>query len=98
MNARRQIYILAALSVLTALAAIIVPRFASSGADGLASAATAALTFLALLATALVVALAGLTLTLRAYRTLPWPVRAAGIAPAVVLGVALAWIVAYLRY
>ena len=98
MNAGRKIYVLAALSLLTALAAVLLPRFAASGTDGLASAATAALTFLALLATALVVALVGLTLTLRAYRTLPWPVRAAGIAPAVVLGVALAWLVMYLRY
>ena len=98
MDVRKWVYLLAASSLLTALAAVVVPRFVPSGEGGLAAAATATLAFLALIVVAMGEALVGLALTLRAYRSLTWPARAAGIVPAVLLGAVLAWVLLFLRY
>lgn len=98
MNTQRWVCLLAASSLLTALAAIVVPRFVTPGEGGLAAAAMATLTFLALIAVAMAEALVAFTLTLGAYRTLTWPARTAGIVPAIVLGAVLAWVMLFVRY
>lgn len=97
-NVHMRIYSLAAISAVMALAAVVLPRFLPSGEGGLAAAATGVLVFLALLSCAVAVALAALALSIRAYSSLSWPARAAGIGPAVVLGAALIGVVVYLRY
>ncbi len=93
-----RIFRLAGLAALVTLAALIVPRFLPSGEGGLAAAATAVLVFLALLLAATIIAAMALVVAVRAYASLSWPARAAGIAPAVLLGVALLVIVVLLRY
>jgi len=97
-SAERRIYLLTGISIATALAAIVLPRFVSSGEGGLAAAATAALVFLGLLAAAAAIAIAAMALTIRRYSSLSLPARVAGIVPAIVLGGALTWLVLYLRY
>lgn len=93
-----RIFRLAGLAALVTLAALIVPRFLPSGEGGLAAAATAVLVFLALLLAATIIAAMALVVSIRAYASLSWQARAAGIAPAVLLGVALLVIVVLLRY
>jgi hypothetical protein len=81
----------------TALA-FVVPRFVPTGEGGLASAATAVLVFLGVLLVALALAVHLLVVTIRAYRDLPLLTRVAGIGPGVVLVLALALLVGFLRY
>ena len=97
-NARIRIYSLAGISAAMVLAAVILPRFVPSGEGGLAAAATAVLVFLALLGGAVAVALAALTISIRAYASLSWTARAAGILPVVMFGSALVWVIVYLRF
>lgn len=92
-----RIYRLAAVSIVVASASIIVPRFAATGGDGLAAAATAALVFLGLLALAVAFAIGALVFAIRSWSSLPWAARAAGVVPAIAFGGTLVWLIAYLR-
>jgi hypothetical protein len=94
----RRIYRLAASCLALVGLAFVLPRFVPSSEGGFASAATAVLVFLAVLAVAAVVALYLCALTIRAYRDLALLPRFAGIAPAVILIVALAMLMGGLRY
>ena len=92
-----RIFSLAGTSAALGIAALLLPRFVPSSEGGLAAAATAVLVFFVLLGGAVAVALAGLAISLRAYATLSWPARAAGIGPALVFGTSLAWVILFLR-
>jgi glycerol-3-phosphate acyltransferase PlsY len=83
---------------LLALAAIVVPRFISSDEGGLAAAETGVLIFLVFLVAGFIVATAAMVIAIRAYSSLSWLTRAAGIGPSVVLGGAIFLVVYYLRY
>lgn len=98
LNARIRIYSLAGISAAMVVAAVILPRFLPLSEGGLAATATAVLVFLALLGGAVAVALAALAISIRAYASLSWTTRAAGILPAVIFGSALVWVVVYLRF
>jgi hypothetical protein len=96
MNAK--IYRLAAGCAVLAAISLVAPRFVRSSEGGFAAAATAILVFLGVLATAFVVSLHLLVLTIRHFRALSTGARVAGVAPAVVLGVGLTVLIGLLRY
>lgn len=64
-------------------ASAILPRFAANGQDGLAGAATAAMSFLLLAVLALVTGVVALVMTVRAWNRLSVGMRVAGLSPAV---------------
>lgn len=85
------IYVLAALWALVMLAAAVAPRLVPADA-GQASGATAVLAVLALLSLAALIAVWLLLQTLPRLRDLRAPARIAGIAPAVLNLLAIAWV------
>jgi hypothetical protein len=93
-----KIYRLAAICAFATALAFIVPRFVPNREGGFASAATAILVFLGLLASAALMSLRLLLLTLRAYHELPLASRIAGIAPSVILVGAVVILLVFLRY
>jgi hypothetical protein len=97
MGTEKRIYRLLLLCVSLTALAYVVPRFVPDG-GGFASAATAILVLLAMLAAAGLVSLYLLFVTIRVYREIAWLPRVAGIAPSVLLAIALALLGGLLRY
>lgn len=75
--------------VLLAIAALILPRIAARGHDGLAAAGVAGAWFLLLGGVALIVSIVALAMTLRKWRQLSAKLRVAGLVPALVSAVAV---------
>jgi hypothetical protein len=98
MNPQRAVRWLAGLGILTAVAAVVAPRLMHFRGDGFGPAASAVLLFLALLAVACFLALAALVLAIRHRAVLSRLERVAGMAPAILLAVALAGFLWLLRF
>lgn len=98
MSPQIRIYWFAGVSVLTALAAVLLPRFIRFHGDGFAAAASAVLFFLGLLVVAFALSLAALSLSIRHYASLSRSAKLVGIGPAVLLAAVLVWVLVFLRY
>jgi hypothetical protein len=94
----RRIYRLCALCAGATALAVFLPRVVPNQEGGLASAATAILLFLVLLAGAAGLSLYLLVVTVRTYRSIALSARLAGIGPSVLLVTALAVLFGMLRY
>jgi len=94
----KKIYRLAGACAILGIASFVIPRFVPNSEGGFASAASAIATFLVLLAITFVFSLWLLTITLRQYRSLTALTRSVGLAPSIVLGLALVWLILFLGY
>ena len=93
-----RIYRLSMVCGLVVAASFIVPRFVTNPEGGFAAGANAVMTLLAMLAAASVFSLYLLAVTVRSYREISFGARAAGIAPSVILALALLWLALLLVY
>lgn len=93
-----RIYRLSAVCVFMVAMSLIVPRFVPGTGEGLAAGASAVMTFLIMLAVALLFSLYLLTVTMRRFRELPMLARLAGVGPSVVLALGLMGIISLLRF
>jgi len=94
----RKIYRLAFLCATLAAVAFILPRFVTNPEGGFASGASAILTLLILLTVTLVFSLYLLTITLRQSRNVSRSARVVGLAPSLIFGALLAWLLVFLAY
>jgi hypothetical protein len=97
-STERRVYRLCLVSTTIGVLALVVPRLVPNREGGLASAGTAILVFLGMLAVAALVAIYLLIMTVREQRQLSVPARIAGVAPGVVLVIALVLLFGFLRY
>jgi hypothetical protein len=93
-----KIYRLAGACAILGIVAFVVPRFVPHSEGGFASAASAISVFLLILAVTFAISLYLLTMTLRQYRSLSTSVRMIGMAPSIVFGLALLWLIFFLGY
>jgi uncharacterized membrane protein YhaH (DUF805 family) len=91
-----RIYRLSGICALLVAISLIVPRLVSGPSDGAATAAV--MTFLIVLAIALLISLYLLMITLRRFRDIPMLARLAGIGPSIALVLLLTGIISLLRF
>jgi len=97
-KAESGIYRLSAACVVMVVMALVVPRFLPAADEGLAGGASAVMTFLFMLALALLFSLYLLMVTVRRFRDLSVLARVAGIGPSIVLALGLSGIISLLRF
>ena len=98
LHVESRIHKLSALCGAMAVFSLIVPRFVGNPEGGFAAGAGAVLTLLAMLLATLIVSGYLAVVTLRHFAKLHAVTRLAGLLPAIVLAVGLAWLLFFLRY
>lgn len=96
MMPQSKIRFLSLASITAGAAAFVLPRMMASNEGGFAPATSAALLVLACLCVAFVFAIAAMIVTRRNYHSLPALTKTAGIAPVVLLGLALVTLVIFI--
>lgn len=81
----RRIYITSGSAIVLAMAALVMPRLAAQGDEGMAAAATAAITFLLLIGVSAVVSAVLAAITWARRNDLSRAARIAGIAPLIII-------------
>jgi len=93
-----RIYRLSAVCGFLVALSFVVPRFVTNPEGGFAAGATAVMTFLLMLLVAAIFSFYLLAVTVRSYRDIAPGPRIAGIAPSLVLAIALVSLVLFLGY